>query len=41
MPVELVTILSSGGSTPRGAGAMMAVFADGRAAGTIGGGSVV
>ena len=39
-PVELVTILSSGGSTPRGAGAMMAVFADGRAAGTIGGGSV-
>ena len=39
-PVELVTILSSGGSTPRGAGAMMAVFADGWAAGTIGGGSV-
>ena len=38
--VELVTILASGGSTPRGAGAMMAVFADGHAAGTIGGGSV-
>ena len=38
--VELVTILVSGGSTPRGAGAMMAVFADGHAAGTIGGGSV-
>lgn len=39
-PVELVTILVSGGSTPRGAGAMMAVFTDGHAAGTIGGGSV-
>ena len=38
--VELVTILASGGSTPRGAGAMMAVFTDGHAAGTIGGGSV-
>lgn len=39
-PVELVSILSSGGSTPRGAGAMMAVFADGLSAGTVGGGNV-
>lgn len=38
--VELVSILESGGSTPRGAGAMMAVFADGRSGGTIGGGNV-
>lgn len=36
----LVSILASGGSTPRGAGAMMAVFADGAIAGTIGGGNV-
>ena len=39
-PVELVSILTSGGSTPRGAGAMMAVFADGASAGTVGGGNV-
>ena len=39
-PVELVSILASGGSTPRGAGAMMAVFADGASAGTVGGGNV-
>ena len=39
-PVELVSILSSSGSTPRGAGAMMAVFAGGRSAGTVGGGNV-
>lgn len=39
-PVELVSILSSSGSTPRGAGAMMAVFADGLSAGTVGGGNV-
>ena len=38
-PVELVSILASGGSTPRGAGAMMAVFADGASAGTVGGGN--
>lgn len=38
--VQLVSILSSGGSTPRGAGAVMAVFPDGVSAGTVGGGSV-
>ena len=32
-PAELVTVAASEGSTPRGAGAMMAVFADG---GTVG-----
>ena len=36
----LVSLLSSSGSTPRGAGAMMAVLPDGSAAGTIGGGNV-
>lgn len=36
---ELVSILNSTGSTPRSAGAVMAVFADGRSIGTIGGGS--
>ena len=39
-PVELVSILSASGSTPRGAGALMAVLADGRSFGTIGGGNV-
>lgn len=39
-PAVLVSILSSGGSTPRGAGAMMAVFPDGSIAGTVGGGNV-
>ena len=38
-PVELVTVAASEGSTPRGAGAMMAVFADGTLTGTIGGGN--
>lgn len=38
--VELVTILSSSGSTPRGAGAMLAVFPGGGSAGTVGGGNV-
>lgn len=38
--VELVTVLESSGSTPRGAGAMMAVFPDGSMTGTIGGGNV-
>lgn len=33
-------ILSASGSTPRGAGARMAVFADGSAVGTVGGGAV-
>ena len=38
--VELVSILASSGSTPRGAGAVMAVFSNGESAGTIGGGAV-
>ena len=38
-PVELVSVVRSSGSTPRGAGAMMAVFTDGHAAGTVGGGN--
>lgn len=38
--VQLVTILASSGSTPRRAGAMLAVFPDGRTAGTVGGGNV-
>lgn len=36
----LCTILASSGSTPRGAGARMAVFEDGRTLGTVGGGAV-
>ena len=36
----LVSILASSGSTPRGAGALMLVFEDGHAEGTIGGGAV-
>ena len=39
-PVELVTVLSASGSTPRGPGAALAVLPDGSAAGTVGGGSV-
>ena len=39
-PVELVSVLTASGSTPRGAGAMMAVFPGGRSSGTIGGGNV-
>ena len=39
-PVELVSVIASSGSTPRGAGAMMAVFPDGTIQGTIGGGNV-
>lgn len=38
--VELVSILEASGSTPRGAGAVMAVFLNGESAGTIGGGAV-
>lgn len=38
--VELVTVLESHGSTPRGAGAMLAVFSNGSMTGTIGGGNV-
>ena len=36
----LCTIVASSGSAPRGAGAKMAVFADGGSRGTIGGGAV-
>ena len=36
----LATVIQSSGSTPRGAGARMAVFSDGACFGTIGGGSV-
>lgn len=36
----LVTIIASRGSTPRGAGAKMVVFADGSSVGTIGGGAI-
>lgn len=36
----LCTIIASSGSTPRGAGAKMVVFADGRTVGTVGGGAV-
>ena len=39
-PAELVSVAASEGSTPRGAGAMMAVFPGGRTTGTIGGGNV-
>lgn len=39
-PVQLVSILAASGSTPRGAGALLAVFPDGTSAGTVGGGSV-
>jgi len=35
----LVSILCSGGSTPRGAGSMMAVLSDGTSFGTVGGGA--
>lgn len=38
--VVLCGVLAASGSTPRGAGAKMAVFADGRILGTIGGGAV-
>ena len=38
--VVLCSILASSGSAPRGAGAKMAVFADGTTMGTVGGGAV-
>jgi len=38
--VVRLSVISSSGSTPRGAGAVMAVFADGSIFGTIGGGAV-
>lgn len=39
-PAALATVIASGGSTPRSAGARMLVFADGRTLGTIGGGAL-
>lgn len=39
-PVVIATILERSGSAPRGAGAAMLVYEDGRAAGTVGGGAV-
>ena len=39
-PVVLVGVIASSGSTPRGAGALMAVFINGSSVGTIGGGAV-
>lgn len=39
-PVVLVTVIASSGSTPRGSGATMLVYEDGRSIGTIGGGNV-
>lgn len=39
-PVELVSVLRAGGSTPRGAGALMALLPDGASTGTVGGGNV-
>ena len=39
-PVVIVGVIASSGSTPRGAGATMAVFEDGVPSGTIGGGAV-
>ncbi|MFQ9141353.1 MAG: XdhC family protein [Oscillospiraceae bacterium] len=38
--VMLCSILKADGSSPRGAGAHMAVFSDGTALGTVGGGAV-
>ena len=37
---ELVVVAGTAGSSPRGVGAWMAVFADGGQAGTIGGGKI-
>lgn len=37
---ELVVVAGTAGSSPRGVGAWMAVFADGSQAGTIGGGKL-
>ena len=39
-PLTLVTVVKAKGSAPRHAGAMMVVFADGGAEGTVGGGAV-
>jgi xanthine dehydrogenase accessory factor len=39
-PVTLVTVVEAKGSAPRHAGALMAVFEDGSAEGTVGGGAV-
>jgi xanthine dehydrogenase accessory factor len=40
MPGVLATTVAAAGSTPRGAGAKMIVYADGRTMGSVGGGSV-
>ncbi|MBS9778806.1 MAG: XdhC family protein, partial [Campylobacteraceae bacterium] len=40
IPVALVTLTKVGGSTPRDAGSIMAVYEDGTSFGSIGGGSV-
>lgn len=40
IPVALVTLTEVGGSTPRDAGSMMVVFADGNSFGSIGGGRI-
>jgi xanthine dehydrogenase accessory factor len=40
VPVALVSVVHSAGSTPRKAGARLAVALDGRSAGTVGGGAV-
>jgi len=40
VPGTVATVVSSGGSTPRGAGAKMIVYADGRTLGSVGGGAV-
>ena len=37
---ELVSVVEASGSTPRGAGALLAVFGDSTATGTVGGGNV-
>lgn len=39
-PVMMVSVVEASGSTPRGAGAMLAVFPGGETAGSIGGGNV-
>lgn len=39
-PAAVATVIEARGSTPREVGAKMLVYADGRAAGTVGGGSV-
>ncbi|MBD3347631.1 MAG: hypothetical protein GF400_00345 [Candidatus Eisenbacteria bacterium] len=40
VPGTIATVVSAGGSTPRGAGAKMIVYEDGRTLGSVGGGAV-